>query len=72
MRALAFKSKIKNNQISIPARIQSELKDKQDKNVKVIVLIEDKDQSEDLGFKETTQRQFLEGYSDSDAIYDNY
>jgi hypothetical protein len=40
--------------------------------VKVIMLVEGKDQSEDLGFKETTQRQFLEGYSDSDAIYDNY
>jgi hypothetical protein len=72
MRALVFKSKIKNNQILIPARIQSELKDIQDKNVKVIMLVEGKDQSEDLGFKETTQRQFLEGYSDSDAIYDNY
>lgn len=72
MRALAFKSKIKNNQISIPAKIQSELKDKQDKSVKVIVLIEDKNTHDDLSFQETTQKQFLEGYSDSDAIYDNY
>ena len=71
MRALAFKSKIKNNQILIPARIQSELKDKQDKNVKVIVLIEDKDTFDDLNFQKTTQKQFLEGYSDSDVIYDN-
>ncbi len=72
MRALEFKSKIKNNQISIPARIQSELKSKQDKNVRVIVLIDDSEMDDDLIFQQTTQSQFLSGYSDSDSIYDNY
>lgn len=71
MRALEFKSKIKNNQILIPARIQSELKAKQNMNVRVIVLIDDSDAYDDLLFKQTTQSQFLKGYSDSDSVYDN-
>ena len=72
MRALEFKSKIKNNQIMIPARIQSELKTKQDKDVRVIVLVDDSDVYDDLIFQQTTQTQFLNGYVDSDSIYDNY
>lgn len=72
MRALEFKSKIKNNQILIPAKIQSELKTKQDKDVRVIVLVDDSDIYDDLIFQQTTQSQFLKGYSDSDTIYDNY
>ncbi len=71
MKALEFKSKIKNNKISIPARLQPELKNKQDKNVRVIVLIDDSDIYDDLAFESTTQSQFLKGYSDSDSIYDN-
>lgn len=72
MRALEFKSKIKNNQILIPERIQSEFRSKQDRNVRVIVLIDDSDTYDDLIFKEATQNQFLNGYSDSDSVYDNY
>lgn len=72
MRALEFKSKIKNNQISIPARIQSELKIKQDKDVRVIVLIDDTETYDDLIFQQTTQNQFLKGYANTDSIYDNY
>jgi hypothetical protein len=71
MRALEFKSKIKNNQILIPTKIQSELKTKRDKNVRVIVLIEDSNIYDDMIFQQTTQSQFLKGYSDSDSIYDN-
>ena len=70
MRALEFKSKIKNNQILIPSKIQSELKNKQDKNVRVIVLLDD---SETIGiFQQSAQNQFLKGYADSDSVYDNY
>ncbi len=72
MKALEFKSKIKNNQILIPTRMQAELNAKQDRNVRVIVLIDDLDTSDDLIFQQETQRQFIEGYSDSDSIYDNY
>ncbi len=72
MRALEFKSKIKNNQILIPTKIQSELKTNDDKDVRVIVLVDDSDIYDDLIFQQTTQSQFLKGYADSDSIYDNY
>jgi hypothetical protein len=71
MRAIEFKSKIKNNQISIPVNLQSELKSKQDKDVRVIVLIDDSETADDLMFQRATQSQFLKGYADSDSIYDN-
>lgn len=72
MKALEFKSKIKNNQIHVPTGVQSELNANQDKDVRVIVLIDDVDISEDQMFKQTAKSQFLNGYSDSDSIYDNY
>ena len=72
MRALEFKSKIKDNQILIPKKIQSELNPNKDKNVRVIVLIEDSELYDDLIFQQSTHSQFLKGYADSDSIYDNY
>lgn len=72
MRALEFKSKIKNNQILIPSKIQSELKSKQDKDVRVIVLIDNLEIYDDVIFQQSTQSQFLKGYADSDSVYDNY
>jgi len=71
MRAIEFKSRIKNNQITIPAKHQSELKSKDNKDVRVIVLIEDSERADDYLFKREAQSQFLQGYSDSDSIYDN-
>lgn len=70
MRALEFKSIIKNNRISIPAKIQSKFKFKKDVPVRVIVLLDDSEGEDDLIFQEATQNQFLEGYSDSDSVYD--
>ncbi len=72
MRALEFTSKIKNNRILIPATIQSELKIKQEKDVRVIVLIDDADMHDDIVFRDSAQSHFLKGYADSDSIYDNY
>jgi hypothetical protein len=72
MRALEFKTKIKKNKILIPAKIQSELNTKEDKDVRVIVLIEDSDMYDDFIFQQTAQSQFLDGYSKSDSIYDKY
>ena len=71
MRAIEFKSKIKNNQISIPVKLQSELKSKQDKDVRVIVLIDDSETADDFIFQQAAQNQFLKGYADSDSVYDN-
>lgn len=72
MRALEFKSKIKDNQIFIPAKIQSQLISNQDKDVRVIVLMDDSDLYDELIFQQSTKNQFLKGYADSDSIYDNY
>jgi len=72
MRALEFKSKIKNNRILIPTKIQTELNVKQDKDVRIIVLVEDSGIYDALIFQEATQSQFLKGYGDKDSIYDNH
>ena len=72
MKALEFKAKIKNNSIQIPLRIQSELKPNQDRDVRVIVLIDDSEKNDDLIVKEAAAAHFLQGYAESDSIYDNY
>ena len=71
MRALEFKSKIKDNQILIPSKILSELNLYQDKDVRVIVLMDDSAIYEGLIFQQSTKNQFLKGYADSDSVYDN-
>lgn len=71
MKTLEFKSKIKNNHIKLPKKIQAELKENQDKDIRVIVLIEDLGIEEDKLFQQTAKREFLNGYADSDSIYDN-
>jgi hypothetical protein len=71
MRALEFKSRIKNNRILIPTKLQTELKVNQDKDVRVIVLVDDSDIYDDFIFQEATQSEFLKGYADTDSIYDN-
>lgn len=74
MQTVEFKSKIINNQIAIPVKMQTVLKAKQNKDVRVIVLIDDleKHDDDDLAFRKMAQNQFLKGYADADSIYDNY
>ena len=72
MKALEFKTKIINNRIQIPTRIQSELKTNQDKDVRVIVLIDDSEIINDLVVQQAAASHFLKGYADTDSIYDNY
>ncbi len=71
MRAIEFNSKIKDNQIAIPAKLQSELTSKNDKDVRVIVLIDDSETTEEYIYRQAARSQFLNGYADSDSIYDN-
>lgn len=71
MRALEFQSEVKNNQILIPSWMQKELKSTKTKNVRVIVLMDDSDVNDSLLYKQTATDRFLQGYSESDAIYDN-
>ncbi len=61
---------MKNRLIRVPKDISAELSE--DKEVRVIVLLDEFEESEDSNFKKLTKDQFLAGYSDSDAIYDSY
>ena len=72
MKALEFNTKIKNNRIQIPLRIQSELKTNQDRDVRVIVLIDDPEKNDDLIVKQAAAAHFLQGFAETDSIYDNY
>jgi hypothetical protein len=71
LRAIEFKSRIKNNQIQIPARIQSELRANKSKDIRVIVFIDDSEIYDNLIFQDSASEKFLKGYSESDSIYDN-
>lgn len=66
MKALEFKSVIKGNQILIPAILHSDLDLFEDKEVRVIVLLDDSDSI----FQQSAQSQFFSGYAATDAIYD--
>jgi hypothetical protein len=70
MRAIEFNSEINNNKILIPKDIQPELKIHGNKGVRVIVLFDDSERNDDLIFRKTAQNRFLNGYSESDSIYD--
>ncbi|MEX0597597.1 MAG: hypothetical protein WD512_13985 [Candidatus Paceibacterota bacterium] len=72
MKALEFNSKIKNHKIQVPKKIQPELEGNKDKNVRVIVLIDDSEANEKKSFRELSKEQFFKGYDESDAIYDSY
>lgn len=43
-----------------------------DKDVRVIVFVDESNTHEDILFKKNTQKQYLEGYADADSIYDTY
>lgn len=72
MRAIEFKSKLSKNHILIPRKIQAQLRNADEKNVQVILLFDDSDANADLELKQLASAQFLDGYADSDSIYDNY
>ena len=70
MRAIEFKSKIRDNQIAIPRRIMQELVAEQDKSVRIVLFLKDSDVYDDKVYRQMATTQFLNGYADSDAIYD--
>lgn len=70
MKAVEFKTRMKNKSIRVPEKLSSVLYE--DRNIRVIVLFEDKENQEENDFRTLSKEQFLAGYSDSDSIYDNY
>jgi len=71
MKAIEFKSKLGNKSFHIPKRFQAELNNVANKNVRVIIYLEDSDIDDEQTLNQATREQFLKGYSDSDSIYDN-
>ena len=69
MRAVEFKSSIKNNLILIPDNLKKEIQSSKSKQVRVIVLF-DQDMDDEDAFKNLSKATFLKGYDDSDSIYD--
>jgi len=70
MKAIEFKSKIQDNRILIPRRIQSELIGGRGKSVHVVIFVEDAEVYDEKLYRQMTKSQFLKGYADSDSIYD--
>jgi ABC-type sugar transport system substrate-binding protein len=70
MRTIEYKSKLSKNTIHISKEIQAELKAVDEKNIRVMIFLDDIDDNDDLTFQQAAMEQFLKGYADSDSIYD--
>ena len=70
MRAIEFKTQIRENKILIPRRKQSELIYGHNKNVRVVVFVDDSDVYDEKAYRQVTKSQFLKGYANSDSVYD--
>jgi len=70
MKAIEFKARMKNKLIRVPDNLISELSE--DKDVRVIVLLEEIENQKENDFMTLVKEQFLAGYSESDSIYDKY
>lgn len=71
MKALEFSTTIKNNQIQIPKKIQSQFNPTlEKKKIKVIVLMNETDNNDDFNYKQVAKTHFLNGYADADDVYD--
>jgi hypothetical protein len=71
MKAVEFKTKLKNNRILIPKKIQKHITTPKNKDVRVIVLMDERAKEKD-DFQLLSQEQFLKGYSKTDSVYDQY
>jgi len=70
MRAIEFTSKIQENKILIPRRMQSKLIAERDKNIRVLIFLEDSEIYDEKAYRQITKNQFLKGYAETDSIYD--
>ena len=70
MRAVTFETELINNTINIPKNFQEELALSKDKHVRVIVMINELEINEEMEIKNILNNQFLNGYDETDDIYD--
>jgi len=68
MKAVEFKTRLKDNVIRVPENLNLS----ENKDVRVILLFEEKENQDAGDFRNLVNEQFLAGYSESDSIYDNY
>lgn len=59
MKAIEFRTRLSNNQIVIPPKIQSQLKDSSNKEIRVMILIEDPDIYEEQIFNKADRELSL-------------
>ncbi len=71
MRAVEFRTKLKNNRIDIPKKLQNQVNTSKNQDVRVIVLIEDNGKEKD-DFQLLSTEEFLKGYAKTDSVYDHY
>jgi hypothetical protein len=70
MKAIEFKATIDKNKIIIPEEVQLQLNESGEDEIRVMLLIEE--ESAGSKFSQMGTAQFLEGYSKTDSVYDNY
>jgi hypothetical protein len=69
MNAIEFKTILAGNAIKIPESFQSELSLSKDKPVRVIVIIDELEKHEDIGFKILSGNQSPKGLNQNDSFY---
>jgi len=71
MRAVEFEAELIDNTIKVPESFRGELSLSKDKHVRVIVMIDESELNEERELRRAINNQFLKGYDETDAIYDN-
>ena len=59
MRAIEFKTKIRDNKILIPRKLRQELIAEKDRNVRIVVFVKDSDVYDEKAYRQMTKAQRL-------------
>lgn len=70
MKTVEFRARMKNRIIRVPDNLSTKLSE--DKDFRVILLLDEVKNQEEKDFMKLSKERFLAGYSNSDSIYDNY
>jgi len=68
MKTFAFKSKVENNKIDVPDSMFAEMQNLNNKEIRVIVLMEELEEFDDAAFKEFTKIFFKKYASNLETI----
>ncbi len=70
MTALEFQASLKEDDtLQVPAEVASQLRNAGE--VRVVVLLPENEQKEDQDWRRLGMERFLQGYAESDSIYDD-